>query len=67
MLSDSIKKGIERAPHRSLLRATGVKEEDFAKPFIGVCNSYLDLIPGHVHLQEFCRKVKQAIDEQLEV
>jgi len=63
MLSDSIKKGIERAPHRSLLRATGVKEEDFAKPFIGVCNSYLDLIPGHVHLQEFGRKVKQAIRE----
>ncbi|HPI72370.1 MAG TPA: dihydroxy-acid dehydratase [bacterium] len=63
MLSDSIKKGIERAPHRSLLRATGVKEEDFAKPFIGVCNSYIDLIPGHVHLQEVGHKVKQAIRE----
>jgi dihydroxy-acid dehydratase len=61
MLSDTIKKGIERAPHRGLLRATGVKEEDFDKPFIGVCNSYTDLIPGHVHLQEFGRKVKAAI------
>jgi len=61
MLSDRIKKGVERAPHRSLLRATGVQEQDFDKPFIGVCNSYIDLIPGHVHLQAFGRKAKQAI------
>ena len=45
-----IKKGFDRAPHRSLLRAAGVKEEDFGKPFIAVCNSYIDIIPGHVHL-----------------
>ena len=63
--SDTIKKGYTRAPHRSLLRATGViqDESDFDKPFIGVCNSYVDLIPGHVHLQEFGREVKTSIRE----
>jgi dihydroxy-acid dehydratase len=65
MRSDLIKKGFERAPHRSLLKATGVikSDEDFKKPFIGVCNSYIDLIPGHVHLQEFGKWVKDAIRE----
>ncbi|WP_084542984.1 dihydroxy-acid dehydratase [Deinococcus murrayi] len=63
--SDTIKSGFERAPHRSLLRATGVieRESDFGKPFIAVCNSYIDIIPGHVHLQEFGRVVKAAIRE----
>lgn len=63
MRSDMIKKGFDRAPHRSLLRAAGVKEEDFNKPFIAVCNSYLDIIPGHMHLQEFGKIVKDAIRE----
>ncbi|WP_046655134.1 dihydroxy-acid dehydratase [Paenibacillus larvae] len=63
MRSDMIKKGFDRAPHRSLLRAAGVKEEDFDKPFIAVCNSYVDIIPGHVHLQEFGKLVKEAIRE----
>jgi len=63
MRSDMIKKGFDRAPHRSLLRAAGVKEEDFDKPFIAVCNSYLDIVPGHVHLQEFGKLVKEAIRE----
>lgn len=65
MRSDLVKKGYDKAPHRSLLRATGAikSDEDFNKPFIGVCNSYIDLIPGHVHLQELGRKVKQAIRE----
>ncbi|MCF6092993.1 dihydroxy-acid dehydratase [Microaerobacter geothermalis] len=63
MRSDMIKKGFDRAPHRSLLRAAGVKEEDFHKPFIAVCNSYIDIIPGHVHLQEFGKLVKEAIRE----
>ncbi len=58
-----IKKGFDRAPHRSLLRAAGVKEEDFGKPFIAVCNSYIDIVPGHVHLQEFGKIVKEAIRE----
>lgn len=65
MRSDLIKKGFDKAPHRSLLKATGVikSDEDFKKPFIGVCNSYIDLIPGHVHLQDFGRIVKEAIRE----
>jgi len=63
MRSDLIKKGFERAPHRSLLKATGVIEDDsdFNKPFIGICNSYIDLIPGHVHLQEYGKLLKQAV------
>jgi len=63
MRSDMIKKGFDRAPHRSLLRAAGVGEEDFDKPFIAVCNSYIDIVPGHVHLQEFGKIVKDAIRE----
>lgn len=62
MRSDQIKKGFERAPHRSLLKATGlVSDEDFNKPFIAIVNSYVDIIPGHVHLQEFGRKIKAAV------
>jgi dihydroxy-acid dehydratase len=63
MRSDIIKKGFERAPHRALLRATGVKEADFDKPFIAVANSYVDIVPGHVHLQAFGKLVKKAIRE----
>ena len=65
MRSDLIKKGFEKAPHRSLLRATGqIKcDEDFDRPFIGVANSYIDLIPGHVHLQQFGKVAKKAIRE----
>ena len=64
MRSDQIKKGYERAPHRSLLKATGVvKDEDFSKPFIAIVNSYVDIIPGHVHLQEFGRLIKEAVRE----
>jgi dihydroxy-acid dehydratase len=50
MRSDTVKRGFERAPHRSLLRAAGLKDEDFEKPFIGIANSRIDIIPGHVHL-----------------
>ena len=65
MRSDTIKRGFERAPHRGLLRATGqIKDKaDFEKPFIAVCNSYIDIIPGHVHLHEFAQVVKDAIRE----
>ena len=63
MRSDTVKKGIERAGHRSLLRATGLKEEDFAKPFIGIANSYTDIVPGHIHLHDFAAVVKQAVRE----
>lgn len=62
--SDMIKIGVDRAPHRSLLYATGkVKAKDLGKPFIGICNSYIDIIPGHVHLREFAEVVKEAIIE----
>ena len=65
MRSDQVKKGYEHAPHRSLLRATGViqSEDDFQKPFIGIANSYIDLIPGHVHLQDFGKIAKKVIRE----
>lgn len=64
MRSDMIKLGVDRAPHRSLLYATGkVKAKDLDKPFIGVCNSYIDIIPGHVHLRQFADVVKEAIIE----
>lgn len=65
MRSDLIKKGFDKAPHRSLLKATGVikSDDDFEKPFIGIANSYIDLIPGHVHLQEFGRLIKEAVRE----
>ena len=63
MRSDMIKKGMDRAPHRSLLYATGVKVKDLEKPFIGVCNSYIDIIPGHRHLNKFGEIVKEAIRE----
>jgi dihydroxy-acid dehydratase len=62
MNSDTIKNGFERAPHRSLLRATGlVKTGDFKKPFIGVCNSFDEIIPGHVHLNKVADLIKKSI------
>jgi dihydroxy-acid dehydratase len=61
MRSDKIKAGFEKAPHRALLRATGVTEDDMDKPFVAIVNSYVDIIPGHVHLQEFGKFVKEAV------
>ncbi|MEH6850916.1 dihydroxy-acid dehydratase [Bacillus pseudomycoides] len=61
MRSNMIKQGIDRAPHRSLLHAAGVKEEDFHKPFIAICNSYIDIVPGHIHLRELADVAKAAI------
>ena len=63
MRSDTIKRGFERAPHRSLLKACGVTDEDMRKPFIGVCNSFIEIIPGHVHLNKVAEIVKEAIRE----
>ncbi len=59
--SDKVKKGIERAPHRALLRACGLTDEDFDKPLIGIANSYIDIIPGHVHLREFVEPIKEEV------
>lgn len=61
MRSDEIKEGFSRAPHRSLLRATGVKDEDFAKPFIGVANSFIEIIPGHFFLNKVAEVIKEEI------
>ena len=59
--SDTIVAGSERAPHRSLLHAVGVKSEDFGKPFIAVCNSFNQVIPGHAHLNKVGEVIRQAI------
>jgi len=61
MRSDVVKKGIERAPHRSLLRAVGCSSDDWDKPFIGVINSFNEIVPGHIHLQSIARAVKEGI------
>jgi len=61
MKSDNIKKGIKRAPHRSLLRACGLSGDDFDKPFIGIANSFTDIVPGHIHLKELVEFVKEGI------
>jgi dihydroxy-acid dehydratase len=64
MRSDEVKKGYNRAPHRSLLRATGLKDEDFDKPFIGVANSFIELIPGHFFLNKVSEIIKEEIRAQ---
>jgi dihydroxy-acid dehydratase len=61
MRSDNVKKGVEKAPSRSLLRADGLKDEDFEKPFIGIANSWNEVIPGHVHLNKLLEEVKRGI------
>ena len=63
MRSDVIKQGLEKAPHRALLYAAGLKRDDFKKPFIGVVNSYSSLVPGHIHLREVGKAVMQGIRE----
>ncbi len=62
MKSDTIKRGIQRAPHRSLLRACGLTDDDFEKPFIGIANSYTDIVPGHIHLRELAEAVKEGVN-----
>mgnify|MGYP001072642389 CR=1 FL=1 len=61
MKSDAVKKGIERAPHRSLLRAAGYSSDDWTKPFIGIVNSFSEVVPGHIHLQSIAQAVKGGI------
>src|SRR3972149_2573818 len=61
MRSDEIKQGVERAPHRALLKALGLTDSDIAKPFIGVANSYTTIVPGHIHLQNIAQAVKAGI------
>ena len=61
MRSDNIKKGYTRTPHRSLLRATGLRDEDFDKPFIGIANSFIEIIPGHFFLDKYSKILKDEI------
>ncbi len=61
MRSDYLKKALETAPHRSLLRRCGVSKQDLHKPFIGIANSYTDVVPGHVHLQGVGKMIKEAV------
>jgi dihydroxy-acid dehydratase len=63
MRSDTVKKGDARAAHRSLLRACGIDEKDFDKPFIAVVSSHVDIIPGHVHINEVAQTVKKAVKD----
>ena len=61
MRSDAVKKGFDRTPHRSLFRATGLKDSDFDKPFIGVANSFIEIIPGHFFLNKYSEIIKEEI------
>ncbi len=61
MRSNKLKQGFEHAPHRSLMRAAGLTDEDFRRPFIAVCNSFNEVIPGHVHLNKVAELIKEEI------
>ena len=61
MKSYAVKEGIERAPHRSLLRALGCTTADMEKPFIGIVNSFTEVVPGHMHLAELAGAVKNGV------
>ena len=63
MKSDTVKKGIERAPHRSLLRALGCTEKELGQPFVGVVNSFSEIVPGHVQLRTVAQAVKDGVRE----
>ena len=61
MRSDTVKSGFQRAPHRGLMRACGLTDEDMQKPFIGISNSFCEIVPGHVHLDKVAGVVKEAV------
>ncbi len=61
MRSDATKKGLERAPHRALLYATGIRKQDLRKPFIGIASSFTDLIPGHVDMRLLEREIEHGV------
>jgi len=56
-----VKKGVEKSPHRALLKALGLTNKDIAKPFIGVANSYTNIVPGHIHLNQIADAVKAGV------
>ena len=61
MRSDEITRGVERAPHRTLLYSCGVTKEEFSKPFIGIASSYTDIIPGHIHMRDLERFIEKGV------
>jgi dihydroxy-acid dehydratase len=61
MNSDHVKQGIERAPHRSLMKAMGMTQKEIDRPLIGIVNSFNEIVPGHFHLQEIARAVKYGV------
>ncbi|MEW6183011.1 MAG: dihydroxy-acid dehydratase [Bacillota bacterium] len=61
MRSDTVKKGLEKAPHRSLFKALGFTETEFDRPIIGVVNSFNEIIPGHIHLRDISEAVKAGV------
>ena len=61
MKSDFVKKGTERAPHRSLFNAAGYTDEELERPLIGVVNSFNEIVPGHMNLDKICEAVKKGI------
>ncbi|MBE0537008.1 MAG: dihydroxy-acid dehydratase [Phycisphaerae bacterium] len=61
MRSDTVKEGLQRAPHRALLRACGLKDNDIRQPFVAIANSFCEIVPGHVHLDAVARTVKEAV------
>ncbi|MHC5074949.1 MAG: dihydroxy-acid dehydratase [Planctomycetota bacterium] len=63
MISDTVKEGFQRAPHRGLLRACGLTDKDIDKPFVGIANSFCEIVPGHVHLNKVARTVKKAVQQ----
>ena len=61
MRSDAVKVGVQRAPHRALLKALGLADKDLTKPFIGVVNSFTNIVPGHAHLNQVADAVKAGV------
>ena len=61
MRSDTIKKGVEKSPQRSLLKALGYTDSQINKPFIGIVNSFNEVVPGHIHLKDIARAVKDGV------
>jgi len=61
MNSDAVKRGVERAPHRALLRALGLLTREIEAPFVGIASAWSELVPGHVHLREITAQVKAGV------
>ncbi|MFH1124629.1 MAG: dihydroxy-acid dehydratase, partial [Pseudomonadota bacterium] len=61
MISDAVKKGVERAPHRALFKAMGYTDRELARPLIGIANSANEIIPGHIHLNRIVDAVKAGV------